>query len=63
MQSYCLSSNGISRNCSRNQGVLGPGFDSISPHVSKINIIKTKGNPKLQENRERIVGNNILSEY
>ena len=40
--------------------LLGPGFDSISPHISKISIIKTKINPELQENRARIVGNNIL---
>ena len=42
--------------------LLGPGFDLIS-HVSRINIIKSKRNPELQENRGRIVGNNILSRY
>ena len=43
--------------------LLGPGFDSIALHVSKINIIKAKRNTELQENRGRIVGNNILSRY
>ena len=33
----------------------------MSPHVSNINVIKTKRNPELQENRTCIVGNNILS--
>ena len=40
--------------------LLGPGFDSIALHASKINIIKAKRNPELQENRGRIVGNNIV---
>ena len=35
----------------------------MSPYVSKIGIIKTKRNPELQENRGRIVGNNVLSRY
>ena len=43
--------------------LLGPGFGLISPHASKISVIKTMRIPKLQENRGRIVGNNILSRY
>ena len=43
------------------QRILGPGFDSMSPHVNKISITKAKQNPELQENRGRIIGNNILS--
>ena len=41
--------------------LLSDGFDSVSPHISKISIIKTKRNPELQENRGCIVGNIILS--
>ena len=41
--------------------LLGPGCDSL--HVSKVNIIKEKRNTELQENRGRIVDNNILSRY
>ena len=40
-----------------------PWIDSTSPHLSKINVIKAKRNPELQENRGRIVGNNILPRY
>ena len=44
--------------------LLGPGFDSgFALHVSKINIIKARRNTELQENKGRIVGNNILSRY
>ena len=35
----------------------------MSPHVSKIYIIKTKRNPELQEDRGHIVSNDVLSRY
>ena len=35
----------------------------MSPHVSKTCFIKTKRNPELQENRGRIVSNDVQPRY